>query len=247
MNNTALVEQLVGALERLTNYTFNATYCGAVKNTACRCSGNCQVFYELEAANAALTAAKEAPQVGGVEVDLNVIRKWPEGFEARLQHVWLDVVSFIPNVKLWDLQRTLAEFGYTMKVYEPSALLSASPTTPAQPVNQVLLKAAREAATSLDTISRLAGKTHYVGDDGERIETYMGHHDQVRGYAASRANVAWEEIAQATQPGAGLTDAQIRRLMQVALEWADEPNDPDNGRSDKLELALRAIQKGQQS
>lgn len=52
-----------------------------------------------------------------------------------------------------------------------------------------------EAATSLETISRLAGKTHYVGDDGERIETYMGHHDQVRGYAQSRAAAAREALA----------------------------------------------------
>ncbi len=51
-------------------------------------------------------------------VALNIIRKWPDGFADRLQHVWLDVVSFIPNVKLYDLQRVLAEFGFTMKVYE---------------------------------------------------------------------------------------------------------------------------------
>ncbi len=61
------------------------------------------------------------------EIPLNIIRNWPEGFDARLQHVWLDVVSFIPNVKLYDLQRTLAEYGYTMKVYEatkPDAALA---------------------------------------------------------------------------------------------------------------------------
>ena len=54
-------------------------------------------------------------------MQLSVIRKWPDGFEARLQHVWLDVVSFIPDVKLWDLQRTLAEFGFRMEVYESGA------------------------------------------------------------------------------------------------------------------------------
>lgn len=53
-----------------------------------------------------------------------------------------------------------------------------------------LVAALKDAATSLETISRLAGRTHYVGDDGERVETYMGHHDQVRGYATSRASVA---------------------------------------------------------
>ena len=52
------------------------------------------------------------------DIPLNVIRNWPDGFQERLQRVWLDVVSFIPNVKLYDLQRTLAEFGFEMKVYE---------------------------------------------------------------------------------------------------------------------------------
>ena len=60
-------------------------------------------------------AAKQEP------VALEIIRKWPEGFQERLQHVWLDVVSFIPNVKLYDLQRVLAEFGFTMKLYEGEA------------------------------------------------------------------------------------------------------------------------------
>ncbi len=62
-------------------------------------------------------------------VALEIIRKWPEGFQERLQHVWLDVVSFIPNVKLYDLQRVLAEFGFTMKLYEGEA--------PAAPVQEV--------------------------------------------------------------------------------------------------------------
>lgn len=59
-----------------------------------------------------------APTDARKEIALNIIRKWPEGFEARLQHVWLDVVGFIPNVKLYDLQRMLSEFGFTMAVYE---------------------------------------------------------------------------------------------------------------------------------
>ena len=58
-------------------------------------------------------------------------------------------------------------------------------------------EALKEAATSLETISRLAGRTHYVGDDGERVETYMGHHDQVRGYATSRASVARQALTAA--------------------------------------------------
>ena len=33
---------------------------------------------------------------------------------------------------------------------------------------------------------------------------------------------------------------KIRHLMQVARAWADEHNDPETGRSDTLEIALRA-------
>ena len=72
-------------------------------------------------------------------IKLSVIRKWPEGFEARLQHVWLDVVSFIPNVKLWDLQRVLAEFGFSMEVYEGAAQPSSpAPTGEALSEEQIL-------------------------------------------------------------------------------------------------------------
>lgn len=52
------------------------------------------------------------------EVELNIIRFWPDGMPARLEHVWRDLLGLIPNYKLYDLQRTLAEFGFTMKVYE---------------------------------------------------------------------------------------------------------------------------------
>lgn len=62
-----------------------------------------------------------APSVPAVPIPLNIIRKWPEGFQDRLQHVWLDVVSFIPEVKLRDLQSVLAEFGFRMEVYEAAA------------------------------------------------------------------------------------------------------------------------------
>ena len=53
-----------------------------------------------------------------------------------------------------------------------------------------LLEALLEAATSLETVGRLAGKSDYLGDAGERIPTYMGRHDEVREYATSRAGVA---------------------------------------------------------
>lgn len=72
----------------------------------------------IEIGRAALAAAPAASVAE--QVDLCVIRKWPDGFEKRLQHVWLDVVSFIPDVKLYDLQRVLAEFGFRMEVYEDS-------------------------------------------------------------------------------------------------------------------------------
>jgi len=57
-------------------------------------------------------------QQRGIEVPLHIIRNWPDGFADRLQHVLHDVESFIPNVKLLDLQGLLAEYGFTMKVYE---------------------------------------------------------------------------------------------------------------------------------
>lgn len=53
-------------------------------------------------------------------IQLNIIREWPDGFEDRLQSLWFDVASMIPNVKLYDLQRVLAKFGFEMVVYEPS-------------------------------------------------------------------------------------------------------------------------------
>jgi hypothetical protein len=66
----------------------------------------------------ALRMAEAALRARGEPIPLEVIRKWPEGFDARLQHVWLDVIGFIPNVKLYDLKRTLAEFGFEMTVRE---------------------------------------------------------------------------------------------------------------------------------
>jgi len=65
-------------------------------------------------------------------IPLNVIRKWPDGFDDRLQHVWLDVVSFIPSVKLYDLQRVLAEFGLRMEVYEAVPQPAQQPLTDEQ-------------------------------------------------------------------------------------------------------------------
>lgn len=70
-------------------------------------------------------------------------------------------------------------------------------TTNLLSVIEQLVGALDDATTSLETISRLAGKTHYVSDDGERVETYMEHHDQVRGYAISRASAARAALSRA--------------------------------------------------
>ena len=56
--------------------------------------------------------------------------------------------------------------------------------------NDALKAALNDAATSLNTISRLAGNEFYVGEDGERVETCMKHPDQIRGYAQSRYSAA---------------------------------------------------------
>lgn len=52
------------------------------------------------------------------EIRLNIIRNWEDGFAERLECVWKDVIGLTPNYKLYDLQRTLAEFGLIMVVYE---------------------------------------------------------------------------------------------------------------------------------
>lgn len=56
--------------------------------------------------------------------------------------------------------------------------------------------ALRNAGTSLETIARLAGRKTY---GAERLETYMTHFEQVRGYAASRASVAVAALTSATK------------------------------------------------
>lgn len=60
--------------------------------------------------------------------------------------------------------------------------------------NQALVEALKDAARSLETVSKLAGRATYGNPP---IETFMQHHDEVRGYAASRAVVAFESLAQA--------------------------------------------------
>ncbi len=89
-------------------------------------------IFQLEAALRTAIEQAEKQEPVANEMPLHIIRKWPEGFQERLQHVWLDVVSFIPEVKLWDLQRMLAEFGFTMKVYDGAA----PPQRQRQPLTQ---------------------------------------------------------------------------------------------------------------
>ncbi len=80
------------------------------------------MYWAVQDAKSAIAKFKEknTPPVmpQGEPVALNIVRKWPDGFQERLQNVWLDVVSFTPNVKLYDLQKVLAEFDLTMIVYE---------------------------------------------------------------------------------------------------------------------------------
>lgn len=87
---------------------------------------------DLKAVTLRLTPLKGAAE----PISLSLIRKWPEGFDNRLQAVWLDVISFIPNVKLYDLQRVLAEFGFRMEVYESVQVKGADPVPPPKPVGR---------------------------------------------------------------------------------------------------------------
>lgn len=74
---------------------------------------------------------------------LHVIRKWPDGFADELEKVWLDLVGYIPNVKMHDLQRLLSKWGFTMQVYEGSASASVQPLTGVPEIDyNALIKAA---------------------------------------------------------------------------------------------------------
>lgn len=52
------------------------------------------------------------------EIKIGMIRHWPDGMAARVEKVWLDLPGFTIDYKLFDLARVLAEFGYTLKLYE---------------------------------------------------------------------------------------------------------------------------------
>lgn len=74
--------------------------------------------YYMDAITALRQALEEKRDPVANEVQLNIIRYWPDDFAVRLEAVWKDLIGFIPNYKLYDLQKMLAEFGFTMVLYE---------------------------------------------------------------------------------------------------------------------------------
>ncbi len=77
-----------------------------------------RLTWPLSTAGMALDATSDLPKARLKPIELNIIREWPDGFSRRLAHVWKDVDGMIPNVRLYDLQRALAEFGFTMTISE---------------------------------------------------------------------------------------------------------------------------------
>ncbi len=59
---------------------------------------------------------------------------------------------------------------------------------------EALCNAVNDAATSLETLGRLAGQKTFQDENGMHQDTYLGHFDQVRGFATSRALAAREAI-----------------------------------------------------
>jgi hypothetical protein len=82
---------------------------------------------------------------------------------------------------------------------------------------RIALEALEEAATSLETLSRLAGKKTFIDEEGTRQETCLEDFTQVRGYANSRALLAREALKQAQEPIGinGLTEAETSATMSV--------------------------------
>ena len=117
---SALTNEAARAIEALQARVADQSAQVAELETACDLARTAANFLSAERDIIAAELAAARAQVPA-ELSLNIIRKWPDGFQKRLDHVWKDVDGFIPNVKLYDLQRTLAEFGFTMKVYEQAA------------------------------------------------------------------------------------------------------------------------------
>jgi hypothetical protein len=53
----AAAPELLEALIAITDYTFTASYCGALKNTACRCSTTCPIVAVIAKSRATIAKA----------------------------------------------------------------------------------------------------------------------------------------------------------------------------------------------
>lgn len=103
-----------------------------------------------------------------------------------------------------------------------------------------LAEALREAAQSLETIARNAGKA--LDTDGQ--ENYLRHFDQVRGYANSRATVARAALAQAeAKPAPALSNPVTVYTNRGAAAAAPAPDDESTcfGAGDVVRLRAGAL------
>ena len=60
---TQTERELLEALKRLTNYTFDESYCGGLTNAGCRCTKDCPIVQEIALARAAIAKAEQAERV----------------------------------------------------------------------------------------------------------------------------------------------------------------------------------------
>jgi hypothetical protein len=102
----------------------------------------------------------------------------------------------------------------------------------------VLALALEEAATSLETLSRLAGKKTFIDEEGTRQETCLEDFTQVRGYANSRALIAREALKQAQEP------VEARSLFDRANDLHDKAAMPWT-EAEKLALSEQGIDDAQ--
>ena len=116
--------------------------------------------------------------------------------------------SWFANSQAAEIERLTKENNVHVKRREYSteyanvqaneALLYQKTISDLRKENEALKAALNDAARSLNTISRLAGNEFYVGEEGERVETYMKHLDQIHGYASSRYGAAIDAMKGAT-------------------------------------------------
>lgn len=112
-------------------------------------------------------------------------------------------------------------------------------------ITDKLAEALRDAARSLETIGRLAGKPYYGRDEqGEPIPTYMGHNDEVRSYANNRAGVAIAALAafdaqQSAEFGfAPLTEISACPHCGGPIDQQSAPSEPVQGEREAFEAWL---------